>query len=106
MLTASEVYELTRHWPERAKAPIGYTTANGGGWVQVDGADILPGLAADLHALAGLRWLAKYNYEAVVSPLGSSPSSDDRGWSVLTDRAYEGPTLLHAVSAAVLAVKG
>lgn len=122
-LTASEIHDMVSQWPEGARAE-GLRYADNlvddegglGYWYMVGKHPIpLPGYgsnlrtnreAADLHALAGLRWLAKYNYEAVIAPRGTTPSSDDRGWSVLTDKAYDGPTLLHAVHAAVLAVKG
>lgn len=114
-LTASETHDMVSQWPEGARAEglrcddnlvddeggLGYWYMPGYGSNLRTNRE-----AADLHALAGLRWMAKYNYEAVIAPRGTTPSSDDRGWSVLTDKAYDGPTLLHAVHAAVLAVKG
>ena len=94
-ITAAEIRGLTRHWPDRAKASIGYTTANGGGWVQTDGTDLSPWLAAELQAMAGLRWLIANRPVEVVKT-----RMDTALWIGL--KRYSGPYLLHAVSQAVM----
>lgn len=123
-LTASEIHDMVSQWPEGARAE-GLRYADNlvddegglGYWYMVGKHPIpLPGYgsnlrtnreAADLHALAGLEWLMfNIGMTVVVLDAGNGlvhladherESDDDFWW---------GPTLLHAVHAAVLAVKG
>lgn len=102
-ITAAEIRELTRHWPDRAKASIGYTTANGGGWVQMDGTDLSPALAAELQAMTGLRWLSK---DRTVALCGNRIKLGDYDAPLREWNNYDGPSILRAVSAAVMAING
>lgn len=110
--TAAEVFELVRGWPEEAMPnhgrygrygawdddPIGY---------MVGGRYVPPSVATALHAMAGLEWLAtvdviEIQFDHESDYLLCRWAETDGNSRIIGQ--HTGPTLLHAVSAAVRAV--
>jgi hypothetical protein len=110
-LTASEVYELVKGWPDEARPKqLEFLRKQ---WRPTNYLRNDPPLfdfhAADLHALAGLRWLAQVDVVEVQFDHESDWLvclwTEAKGVAV-RESQHPGPTLLHAVSDAVMAVKG
>jgi hypothetical protein len=109
--TPEAVHELVKDWPDLARASIGWAPGERQ-WVQFDGTPLLSYLAAAAHVASGLEWLADRDESEQIGffppgrPIGMP--WDRSQWCVCWDggKDYEGPTLLHAVSAAIMAAGG
>lgn len=118
-MKASDIYELVREWPKAAwpKGVTGFLEH----YVEIDvvaqgdracceHGHIFPDRAALLFEASGMRWLMERYDEndGVVITAHRSGEGAGMGFSVLIDRRpatyWHGPTLLHALSAAILAV--
>lgn len=105
-LTNALTRELTRDWPEDARPGVAMLWYAAGFWWTtdpVDGTDvvIIATHAAALHEISGLKWLMKYGSVAMFP----SHITKEGMVSVVHDgKDYTGPTLLRAISAAVMAV--
>lgn len=89
--TPDAVHELVKDWPDLARASIGWAPGRPEPrWVQLDGNRISADLAAAAHVASGIEWWYYRN------------GATDR--LVVWDDS--GPTLLHAVSAAIMAAGG
>ena len=110
-MTAKELHDHVSQWPEGARARIRYRANKGGQpehcavWCTHDGRlDTLD--AIDLHIASGLEWLTdKLNGIRVFPSNDAGP-----GWyiddNVMPPRLVaRGPTLFHAIRAAILATK-
>lgn len=110
-LTAGDIWELVKGWPGEARPR--YLEFIGRSWYD-DGKYLGTHHAAALHVASGLEWLAgRSRIAPVLWDMGESSwaaTHHDERWKI--DNAWgddfeelaSGPTLLHAVSAAVMAV--
>ncbi len=94
--TPDAVHELVKDWPDLARASIGWAPESRE-WVQLDATYLSPDLAAAAHVASGLEWL--------ISGRSATIEGFDGEWFVRRICGIErsGPTLLHAVSAAIMA---
>lgn len=101
--TAEAVAELVKDWPDEARPKDSIFILHDG-WRRRDWYSIVPFHAAALHVASGLEWLAKFCTKVAILPPGS-PEPDMDTWLIKCgwhgDTEKEGPTLLHAISAAI-----
>lgn len=107
--TPDAVHELVKDWPDEARSKwCSFGTDYDRRWSSC-GDWIHPDLAADLHALAGLRWLAMEKDDAIVPSICYLEGAQNP-WTLANEIADTDwpscPTLLHAVSAAIMAAGG
>ncbi len=97
--TPDAVHELVKDWPDLARASIGWAPESRE-WVQLDATYLSPDLAAAAHVASGLEWLAGRR----LGPCLEIYRTDGHyGVSWDDGDVFPGPTLLHAVSAAIMA---
>lgn len=108
-MTAAELHALVQHWPEEARprrcaylafCDYGQTI----GFHDTGGNDIDPDHAIALHVASGLEWLNITHHNVLIQ--------HGVEWEVVatvfkSERQHigTGPTLLHAISAAITATK-
>jgi hypothetical protein len=102
-LTAKELYELVKGWPREAWPDARFKDSDGkfvnvAKWIHGDG-KISNQAAALMFTASGLGWLVKQKKTAVVHQRADDVRITD-GWACPQVHG-RGPTLLHALSAAI-----
>lgn len=111
-MNASEIHDMVSQWPDEARPgayPVytpdarsvcGYGVLGTPAWFLDDCEYAIdPSTAAALHVASGLEWLARNAFAPLIRIVAGEFEVKARG-------THTAPTLIEAVSAAIMAVKG